>query len=195
MVVTFGYGSGSGSSTEITIYVNGVQTSGVETTISSTNYYWRIGDGSNGFASGVFARVAIYETKVLTAAQVTAHFTAMLQTGPSAFDTLVEQDGATYYWKLGETTGTTAADSIGSNTGTYTGTFSLDDSLVIGGSNGTPSIAWQSPPLVTTIAQYSQNQIPLSAGGVQASTTASSTGGGVIGGFVAPALPPGLNYV
>ena len=43
----------------------------------------------------------------------------------SAYDTAVLADSPVSYWKLGETSGTVAADSAGSNPGTYTGGVTL----------------------------------------------------------------------
>ncbi len=45
----------------------------------------------------------------------------------------VVADGATNYWRLGESSGTTAFDSVGSSDGTYTGGYTLGQSGALSG--------------------------------------------------------------
>jgi hypothetical protein len=188
VAITIAYGVPSGTNCTVTTYVNNVSTSGLSVGTNASSQLWLLGANS---ANAIMSRVAIYHA-LLTSTQISNHFYEMLNAGTGPYDTAVEQDGAVFYWGLQETSGTTAPDSVDSNTGTYTGTFTLAVGESIGGANGTPAIAWEQPTLATTMAQFLQNRNPLSAGGVQISTTASSTGGGISGGFPVPNLPPGI---
>jgi Carbohydrate-binding module family 5/12 len=187
-------------------YIDGVAHSVTALTApSSYTGYWRIGTG--GFLSGpvylhaTLAHVAVYRGTVLTATQVANHYNAMTSTGPAAYASVVEGDSPTSYWKLDETSGTSAADSssTGTNTGTYTGTpgtnYILNTSHTIGGASGSPAIAWQTPSPAVVLYQFQQANYPLSAGqiGFTASTTSSGNGGGLAGGWQIPGLPYGLN--
>jgi hypothetical protein len=183
------------------VYVNTVETqyTGMPTPISF-NGYWRIGegDGSNDyFIPATIGRVAFYPS-ALSTTQVNNHYDAMLTGGTSAYDTLMGDDGATHYWHLSEATGTTAADSAGTDTGTYTGGYNLAEAFTIGGASGSPAIAWLSPPLQVTTAQFLTPNIPLgatsAAGGMEVSTTTSGSGGGVVAGFTIPGIPIGIAF-
>jgi len=195
VVVVFNYGGGPAGELGCTVYVNGIATTGlVESVSTQTGQTWTIGAGYSGSTklSGIIGRVAIYSGTLLTASQVTNHLNTMLSGGTSAYDSLVAADGATYFWKLTDTTGTTAVDSIDSNPGTYTGTFTLNDTQQIGGANGSPAIAWQNAPIQVTMYQFSQSFIPLIAGGYSVSTPASGSAGGVLPSFFVPGLPSNI---
>jgi beta-glucanase (GH16 family) len=84
-------------------------------------------DTASEFLSGAVDEVAIY-AKALTSAQVANHFNQGSATPPtpppppppaSAYRTAVVGDGPAAYWRLGESSGTAAADTVGPNTGTY----------------------------------------------------------------------------
>lgn len=195
ILVTFSYAAGP--TVTITVYLNGVQVnSGSETSNAISNSKWAIakggGGGALGNSSGIFSHVAIYNGLLLTGNQVTSHLNAMLNSGSGAYDSLVLADGASFYWKLDETSGTTAADSSGANTGTYTGTFTLDDLQTIGGSNGEPSVAFQNPSIAVAVFQFAQGYTPLSPGGILTATTASGSASGVFPSFTVPGLPSSL---
>jgi hypothetical protein len=174
----------TGSGTTITLYQDGVfidtLTSG--TAASGFSGFWRIADGNKeGFFAGTIARVAIY-TSQLTQAQVTNHYSAMYNSGTADYDTVVAADSPSYYWKLNETSGTSAADSAGSNTGTYTGGFTLNQTQTTVLASGTPAIAWSSPANQLSQAQNLQGRTPMSSGAMIAATPATGTGGGTGGG-------------
>jgi hypothetical protein len=194
VVVVFNYGGGAGSELGVTMYVNGISSTGIEAVSTETGQTWTIGAGYTGHTklSGIIGRVAVYNNTLLTASQVTNHLNTMLSGGASAYDAQVESDGATYYWKLTETSGTTAVDSVDSNPGTYTGTYTLNDTQQIGGANGSPAIAWQNAPIQVTMYQFSQTFTPLIAGGYSVSTPASGSAGGVLPSFFVPGLPSNL---
>ncbi len=183
------------------VYVDGVQThlATFSASAASGTRYWRI--GRSGFLSGlpwfagILAHLAVYNGIALSQAQVANHYSTMVDAGPTAYATVVEGDSPTSYWKLNEATGTSAADS--SSTGTNTGTYvscTLNQGSAIGAAVGSPAIAWLNPPSAVALAQYEQANYPMSAGatGFTAATTASGTGGGLVGGFTIPGLPYGF---
>lgn len=196
VVVVFNYGGGGSGLTAITMYVNGVSSTGSQSCNSSTSQKYYIGGGSGRAAttefSGVLGRVAVYNGTLLSSTQVLNHFNTMLSGGTSAYDTLVAGDGATYYWHLSDTSGTTAIESIDSNPGTYTGTYTLNTTEQIGGANGSPAIAWQTAPIQVTMYQFSQGFTPLIAGGYSVSTPSTGTAVGVLPSFFVPGLPSNI---
>jgi large repetitive protein len=117
-------------------------------TTSGENYpgYWRIG-GDNSWAgapyfAGSIDDVAIYGAP-LTAQQVDSHWVAAGRTSTipappaDAYGAAVFQASPDLYWRLGEASGTTAADSgpLGNN-GTYRGGVSLNQTgAIIGTTN------------------------------------------------------------
>lgn len=170
-----------------TIYVDGVQVAtGTTATISAIAGFWRISSNNGNtvehVAGQTIERVAVYNGTALTAAKVTNHYNAMMNAGISAFETAVSGDSPTYWWKLQETSGTSAADSATTNTGTYQGTFTLNDSAPLVGQNGSPAIAFTAKFYLTAAQQSLGGRIPLSNGGMAGSTVASGTGGGSGGG-------------
>ncbi|MGH9263979.1 MAG: LamG-like jellyroll fold domain-containing protein [Acidimicrobiales bacterium] len=152
-------------------------------------------DTASEFFAGAIDEVAVY-AKALTAAQVANHFsvgsgtatappptttpttTTPTTTPPppaSGYGAAVAGDGPVAYWRLGETSGTSAADSAGAHTGTYrngvaVGAASLtsdagdraarfdgvNDSVVV---NNTPAL---SPTVVTVEAWVRPSAIPTS---------------------------------
>jgi PKD repeat protein len=114
-------------------------------TTSGENYpgYWRIG-GDNSWSgapyfAGTIDDVAIYGAP-LTAQQVDSHWVAAGRTSTipappaDAYGAAVFQASPDLYWRLGETSGTTAADSGPlSNNGTYRGGVTLDQTGAITG--------------------------------------------------------------
>jgi trimeric autotransporter adhesin len=94
--------------------------------------------------------VAIYPT-ALTPTQIAAHYQARLVGlyAAGSYPDKVIRDGAAAYWRLGETTGTTAADVIGGNNGTISGGVTLnqvgaisdgDTAMVFNGTTGYISV-------------------------------------------------------
>jgi len=171
------------------LYVDGVLVStltGAAALTSYTGLYWHIGaaygsnigDGAQEVYSpsnAWLSNVAIYSS-VLTAAQVLATYSAGLNLGQSALASSVATNGAIYYWKLQETSGTTAADSAGSNTGTYVGGVTLHGSEATHSAVGSPAIAWTQNTFLAGQAQILQSRIALSMGPMQVTTPASGSG-------------------
>ena len=78
---------------------------------------------------GSIDEVAYYDYE-LTAAKVLEHYIA----GTSQYYAAVRQDNPTAYWRLGETSGTTADNEIDiTNDGTYAGGFTLDQDPLVPG--------------------------------------------------------------
>jgi hypothetical protein len=92
------------------------------------------GSGTQGFGvssfAGNLADCARYDVG-LSASQVANHWAAAkaiyaIQSGTDAYSTAVLKDLPSFYWRLGETSGTAAADATGNGfTGTYAGGFTL----------------------------------------------------------------------
>lgn len=167
----------------LTCYVDGIQIS--QTTglgaINTANAWLRIGRGNtNVFFPGTISRVAYYNT-ALNIGQVNGHFQASEQ-GMANYDAAVAQDLPTYYWKLVETSGSSAADSAGTNTGTYVSAPSLNQSSPIMAPDGSPAIAWSAGPLLVQQAQTLQSVEALSAGPLAFQTPGTGNSGGGTGG-------------
>jgi hypothetical protein len=164
-------------------YVDGIlisQTAGLGA-INSTAAFIRIAKGNTGvFFPGTISRVAYYTTP-LNIAQVNEHYQAS-ELGMTAYDAAVAQDAPAYYWKLTDTSGTSAADSAGSNTGTYLNAPTLNQSSALAAAQGSPALAWSSGPLLVQQAQTLQSVDALSAGPLAFQTPASGTSGGGTGG-------------
>jgi large repetitive protein len=118
------------------LYVDGVRV-GRNSVSTSQDYsgFWRVGgDNLNGWPSqpssfffgGTLDETAVYPS-VLTGSQISAHYrlsgrTPNLPQPPSdPYGQAVFNDGPDSYWRLGEASGTSAADSSGNQTG---GTYS-----------------------------------------------------------------------
>lgn len=178
-----------------TIYVDNAvfATSAAMGTINATSGYVHIGvvDGFAGaghttqnWLTGNISNVALYPS-ALTAAQISNHFVMGVNVGfvvSNSYDSIVTADLPTYFWKLREPSGTSAADSAGSNTGTYTGGFTLNQQARIVIPQGTPAYMWPYKTFIATQAQTLRNRIPLSSGSINPSTTSAGTGGGSGGG-------------
>lgn len=137
-VLTFGSGV-------MTCYVDGIQI-GQSTglgTINATSSWLRIARGNlNNLFPGSVSRVAYYNT-ALNIGQVNNHFQAA-SIGFTTYDSAVIADSPVNYWKLIETSGTSAADSAGTNTGTYVNAPTLNQSSAVMAPDGSPGIAWTS---------------------------------------------------
>jgi len=172
-----------------TIYVDGVSVTG--TTLATASYvsgFWRVSSNQSGTTPSnasqavgdeTIADVAIYDGTVLSSIQVVADYNALVAGTQSGYEAAVlANSGLTYFWKLTEPSGTTAADSKGSNTGTYQSTFTLHQTSPIANVVGSPAIAWQIKQYPVSQTQGIQGNVPLSAGGMGLATTAAGTGGG-----------------
>jgi hypothetical protein len=103
-----------------TLYVDGVSAGTASGTVS-VNTTRPLGIGATdaggswaGYFPGSLDEVALY-TSALSQTRVQAHYLL----GRSYQDTVLDA-GPVSFWRLGESSGTSAADSKGSNTGTYT---------------------------------------------------------------------------
>ncbi|MDN3497539.1 PKD domain-containing protein, partial [Planococcus sp. APC 4015] len=129
---------GTLSSAGMTMYIDGVRVgTRVDTTSAQTyNGFWRIGgdntgswanSGTSAYINGAIADVAVYG-KALTRAQVDTHWTlsgrtSVLPPAPTdAYGKSVYDLSPTLFWRLGESTGSVAADAgLDAQTGTYFG--------------------------------------------------------------------------
>ena len=71
--------------------------------------------------------------------------------GGPTYSSVVLADGPSAYWRLGETSGTTAADQVGSSPGTYTGGYALGQAGALTNDSNTavsvgPTAGWVSVP-------------------------------------------------
>jgi hypothetical protein len=190
IVVTFATGG------TVTIYVDGTSkgsgaTLGGPRTLG-VNCWWHIGFAhgdatwpntvTSAFFNGTLSHVAYYTT-ALSSTQVTTHVQTMTNFGQTLYDSVVAADTAIYYWKLIDTSGTTAVDSAGTNTGTYQNTPTLNQSSAAISVIGTPQIAWPFQTFLASQGQNLKNRVPLSSGAMSAATPAAGiTGGGSGGG-------------
>ena len=167
----------------LTLYADGIQISqstGLGS-INTTSGWLRFGRGNlNQFFPGTISRVAYY-TSALNIGQINNHYQAS-DISMSAYDTAVTNDAPTYYWKLTETSGTTATDSRGSNTGTYVNAPSLNQSSAIMAPDGSPAIAWSADTLLVQQTQSLNTREALSSGPLAFATPPSGSGGGGTGG-------------
>jgi YD repeat-containing protein len=160
--------SGSGLASGVSFYVDGAVDAVPVTTkdtlfSSSTTSSAPVAIGSRGgsslFFPGTIADVAVYE-KQLASTEVSAHRSAsalasQATSSPIIYNTsypgAVADDGPASYWRLSETSGTTATDSGGSSNGTYSAGVTLNQtgpvpgdpskSALFNGTTGTVSVA------------------------------------------------------
>jgi PKD repeat protein len=138
----------------MTLYIDGKRAGQRSDVTSAQVYsgYWRIGGDnlsswsgqpSSNYFAGSIADVAVYPN-VLTGAQVVDHYVASGRTSPippaptDAYGAAVYGASPDLYWRLDETSGTTAADSgaLG-NTGSYYGTYTQGVGGALAGASGT----------------------------------------------------------
>lgn len=125
------------SSAGMVLYVDGARVAVKSDTTSAQPYlgFWRVGGDSpwtgNAFFAGQIDAPAVYAAP-LAQDRVQAHYLASgrtLNTPPvptDAYASAVRASGPSAYWRLGESSGTVAADSSGSlQPGTYTGSVTL----------------------------------------------------------------------
>ncbi len=167
------------------LYADGVSvaTGSVATAVSATSAYYRlVKDFANIFMTGTMTEVSVYNV-ALTAVQVAAQFNAGNSISQSAFETVVNSQAPTIWWKMTETSGTLAdSGSIGGNTGNTTNSPTYNQSSAVFGAVGSPAILWPSRSLLVSQAQGAQSRVPFSVGGWAVATTSGGTGGGSNGG-------------
>jgi RHS repeat-associated protein len=122
------------------LYVDGkLDASGTKTpgtvSLNTSSIGARKRSGVTGYFTGSIDEVALYPS-ALTANQINAHY----QTGTTqpAYSATTAASSPTGYWRLGESSGTSAADaSGGGHPGTYTGTPTLGVSGALAGDGNT----------------------------------------------------------
>jgi hypothetical protein len=112
------------------IYLNGSQVS-TQTLSGSTSdgsgngilVLGRRGAGNDNYVNGREAHAAVYNY-ALTPTKIAAHYAAR-NNKAGFYRAAIMADNPISYWRLGETSGTVAADEMGANTGTYAGGVTL----------------------------------------------------------------------
>lgn len=168
----------------MTVYSDGTQMAQNSSagSISATSAWLRLARGNvNNFFPGTISRVAYYNT-ALNLQQINNHYEAGNTLGFTTYDTTVANDSPVYYWKLTDTSGTTAVNTQGVNNGTYVNAPTLNQSSAVFGADGSPAIAWSSDTLLNNQAQYNQARVPLTPGALTFATPSSGTSGGGGGG-------------
>jgi hypothetical protein len=124
------------------LYVDGaVRASGsaIGSLAANSDDLWvgRARDGwSSSYANATLDEIAIYNT-ALTPARVAAHrYTGLA----SMYKGSVDADLPVAYWRLGESSGTTASDAVGSNNGTYVNGVSLGQTGALSGDANTAAL-------------------------------------------------------
>jgi PKD repeat protein len=133
------------------------------------NGYWRVGGDSLGgwpsqptsaFLNGDIAQVAIYPT-VLTKAQVIDHYVASGRVSPvppapaDSYGAAVYNDDPVLYWRLADTTGTTAADSgQEGNPGTFSGGNPIKGVSGALAGNSNEAVAFTSQAIVSSNTRF-----------------------------------------
>ena len=165
--------------------------------------FWRIGGDtlggwlstpSSGFLVADIAQVAVYSAP-LTQQQIVAHYVASGRTSPVAAAPTDDYGAAVYaaepelYWRLGESSGTTALDSSASDqSGTYSGPVSLGTAGLVHGTSNTA--ASFSGGLVSSDTQLTAPSIYA----LEAWFSTTTTQGGKLIGFGNSATGLSSNY-
>jgi hypothetical protein len=148
------------------------------------NAGWPV-SAANAFFNGSIAHAAVYTTASLTSAQLSNHFITGVNVGfpgSNGYSATIIADGAFFYWKLNDTSGSSAVESVNSNTGTYQGSPTLNQQAPVVVPSGSPAYMWPYKNYLCTQAQALQSRIPLSVGSLTPSTPASGGGSGGGGG-------------
>jgi large repetitive protein len=176
------------------LYLDGVRVgTNTATTNQAGNGFWRIGGDTISvnwpgkptatYFSGSLDETAIYPT-ALSASTVAEHYALGSGNTPAAqpdfYGRTVADDSPTLYWRVGEASGTTAADS---SPGGTTGTFAAGVTL------GTPGAIPGIPNTAVTLSGTTTGEVYQSAAQPAASTfsseawlkTTTTTGGQIIG--------------
>lgn len=171
------------SGTTLTLYVDGTEIGTASgTPKASASGTWGMADvgALNTTAVYTLAYGLVFNGTAVTSQQVSDFYNLMMQSGETAFANAILGAGATYFWELQETSGTTATDSADSNNGTYAGTYTLNESQAAIAPQGSPAIAWPGLILPAIQAQVLQGNVPLGTVSITIATT--GTGGGYGGG-------------
>ena len=127
---------------------SGVTTSAFPLNVAARN------NGSNPF-NGTVDEVAIYDA-ALTPAEIYDHYLLGAAQVASDYTKLIISDSPEGYWKLGETSGTTAEDERGLDDGTYTGTYSLNQTGIAGETDPAVDLDGSSGEIPTTAVSHLQ---------------------------------------
>ncbi|WEO76945.1 PKD domain-containing protein [Cryobacterium sp. SO2] len=176
------------------LYVDGRKVAQRSDVTSGQAYdgFWRIGGDnisgwpsqpSSAFIAADIAEVAVYQAP-LTLAQVIAHYEASGRTSPApaaptdAYGTAVYNADPELYWRLGEASGSVAADSSRAMTpGTYSGQVSQGSAGLVTGTGNTA--ATFSGGIVSSTVQVADPRVY----SLEAWFSTTSTQGGKIIGF------------
>lgn len=186
----------------MSLYVDGKRVASRADTVSALAFdgYWRIGgdstwSGSRNFA-GSIDDVAVYD-RPLTAVEVDSHYvlsgrTSALPAAPTdAYGKAVHEDDPDLYWRLGEASGTTAADSgVRNITGAYRNGVVLGQAS---GVVGTTNTSARFDGVNDTMASNVQFVSPSAFTQELWFSTTSTTGGKLIG-FGSAASGLSTNY-
>ncbi|MGC2107094.1 MAG: hypothetical protein WA647_18505 [Candidatus Acidiferrum sp.] len=162
------------------LYIDGVlnDTTSVTGNPSTTLCYYRlVKNTANTILTGLLSEVAVFSS-ALSAVQVGELYSAGSAVSQAAYEAVVTSLSPTYWWKLTDTSGSTAHDSADSNPGTYTNSPTLNQTSAVTGTIGSPSVLWPNRNILATQAQNLQGFVPLSDGGIAVATPATGSGGG-----------------
>ncbi|MBC7723892.1 MAG: PKD domain-containing protein [Burkholderiaceae bacterium] len=160
---------GNLSSAGMQLYIDGKRVAQRTDTTNGQAYsgYWRIGGDStwngNQYFQGSIDDVAIYNAP-LTAGQVNNHLalsgrTSTIPASPTdTYGAAVFTDNPDLYWRLGETSGTTAADAMGDSTGIYSGDVTKGATGAVTGTTNAAASFGGTDGLVASSKQYSNPQ-------------------------------------
>ncbi len=176
--------------TGMQLFIDGVRVAQRSDTTFGQPYsgYWRIGGdstwGGDNYFDGVIDDVAIY-SQPLTASVVDSHRVlsgraSVIPSAPAdAYGAAVFTDAPELYWRLGESSGSSAADTMGAgNTGVYQGGVAGGATGAVMGTSNTATTFDGVSGTVASARQYSNPQVY----SVEAwFKTRSSRGGKIIG--------------
>lgn len=156
--------------TGMQLYIDGVRVAQRSDTTSGQDYrgYWRIGGDSswagNNYFAGSIDDVAIYDAP-LSVQKVNDHLvksgraSALPAPPTDNYGATVFADSPEIYWRLGETTGSVAADATYGDTGIYSGGVSKAVPGGIAGTSDTAAAFDGVDGLVSSSRQYSNPQV------------------------------------
>jgi PKD repeat protein len=188
------------------LYVDGKLIGQRTDTTSAQAYdgYWRVGGdntgswtstGSSSYLSGTIADVAVYDRE-LARSDVQAHWTASGRTStlPAApsdnYGKAVFDGDPTLYWRLGENSGSTAADSgMNGNTGTYRSSITYRKAGALAGVSNT-AIGVNGSGYVSSTSSY----VNPTTYAIEAWFKTTTTAGGKIVGFGSSQTGTSSNY-
>jgi hypothetical protein len=133
------------------LYINGTQVASAalsgSATVNSNPLVIGSWNGAEEFFKGTIDEVAVYGS-TLSAARVAAHYQAGSGTSPpppppppTGYNAAVTADSPVSYWRLGEASGTAAADERGANPGVYTNGPTLGQTSLLAADTASKAVA------------------------------------------------------